>query len=732
MSQAVTPLFRFIQAPRTISHWLAPVCRSSTLFAVSVISISALVSLGGESAPTAASQQHAPVINEIMYHPPDDQEKLQFVEIHNPGSNKLDLTGWTISGDIRFRFPWGTALAPGGFAVVGRSIRELRERFGSDIPVAGVFEGRLSHNGGVITLTDPTGRSIEKVSFSDRQPWPLGADGYGGSLERICPTAPANDPFNWTAIGNSNGLEATAGHPNHFCSPKPLPIIQEVRWSAVEPAKPIQITAQVVAECDIDATTLEWCTVMGGGQTTWNQIPMRNPPGSKALNAYAAEIPSQDADRLVRFRIRARDKSGAERVCPAETEPRPTFSLGTFINTNSARIPFIKLLTMGKLKRPVGSRRQRAVMQSAGARLTELEPSWGCALVCIPPGANETQLFDHVQVRPRRGGFKVHFHKDQPLKDMTGINVIFESSPRYVLAEYLAYELYRLAGVVVPASEHVRVWVDDQPVHYYLLVEQPNQQFLRRNGLDPQGNLYKLIWYERGLVGQHEKKTNTRAGHQDLIDLAAGLSRTTGDVQWDFIQQNFNVDAMINYYAVNMCLQNWDGFFNNYFAYHDLRPGGKWQIIPWDEDKTWGDYGGASRACDWFEMPLTMGMKGDHPPGGSFLQSFFWQNQGWWRPPGHFSGPLLANPQFRCRFLARLKNLCETVFTTERMEPLIRSLEERLQPEIALRARTRRIDPRVTQREFENDIRSFRAQVAGRRRFILDALRHEPALADSN
>ena len=74
----------------------------------------------------------------------------------------------------------------------------------------------------------------------------------------------------------------------------------------------------------------------------------------------------------------------------------------------------------------------------------------------MPPGGGPVQLFDHVPIRRRGGGFKVHFQKDRRFKDMTGINVIFEGSPRWVLAEPLAYELYRRANVPAPATEYWR------------------------------------------------------------------------------------------------------------------------------------------------------------------------------------------------------------------------------------------------------------------------------------
>jgi len=41
-----------------------------------------------------------------------------------------------------------------------------------------------------------------------------------------------------------------------------------------------------------------------------------------------------------------------------------------------------------------------------------------------------------------------------------------------------------------------------------------------------------------------------------------------------------------------MILSDWDGFFNNFFAYHDVHGSGKWTMYPWDQDKTWGHHDG--------------------------------------------------------------------------------------------------------------------------------------------
>lgn len=208
------------------------------------------------------------------------------------------------------------------------------------------------------------------------------------------------------------------------------------------------------------------------------------------------------------------------------------------------------------------------------------------------------------------------------------------------------------------------------------------------------------------------------------MKLVEQLQRATGEPQWQLIQEHFNVEEFINYYAVNMCLQNWDGFFNNYFVYHDLKPGGKWEIIPWDEDKTWGEYDGGPGDYSWYAMPMPMGMAGDQPPGdlrSRFQRGPFGASM-WWRPPGWFSGPLLANPEFRKRFLARLKELCDTVFTEREFLPVILALERRLRPEVEFRAQALGQDPEAALTEFSRHMASFQRQLVNRRKFILGEL----------
>jgi len=654
------------------------------------------------------------VINEVMYHPPDDLDLLQFIELFNASETEADLSGWAFSKGIKFTFTPGTKLAPGGFLVVCRKGADFKEHYGDEIRVVGDWEGKLSHGGERVELVDAKNRVVDAVTFADHAPWPLAPDGSSASLERICPAAGA-DAANW-ASSRLPGVTRAAGSPgrtNDCYSANLPPALADVSLTPATPGPDQLVTVRAsVADVDgVKSVELLYRVAYAGKLTEETSVTLQRVSGDERKGVFEGTIPAQPASRLVRYHFRAIDAVGTERRFPSTNDLRPALTYSTFVNTNNARIPFALVWHLGDQPRSAGRGIRFGRMNLSAVRGQD-------AFIYLPAGGGEVQTFDHVRIVPRNGGFKVHFLKDQTLRGMTTINVIFENDARRVLSEPLSYELYRLAGVPAELTEHLRVWMDGRMQGYHLLVEQPNKGFLRRNGREEGGNLYKLLWYGNSLIGQHEKKTNPNSGHEDLVSLVRGLGNQRGPNQWELIQREFNVTNFINYFAVNMCIQNWDGFFNNYFTYHNPGKTGRWEIFPWDEDKTWGDYDGASSRYDWYSMPLTFGMNASGESPRNSRRGF----DGWWRPPGYFSGPLLANEEFRKRFLARLREVCQTLFTEAKMFPLINAMEQKLEPEIAVRARATGEDASAAQHQFRADIDSFRRQVINRRKFILTEL----------
>jgi len=304
-------------------------------------------------------------------------------------------------------------------------------------------------------------------------------------------------------------------------------------------------------------------------------------------------------------------------------------------------------------------------------------------------------------------GFKIHFHKDAQLKGHSAINVIYEGSERYLLQEYFAYDVYRRAGNAAPLSDFMRLWIDGRPAGYHLMIEQPNRAFLRRNKVDPEGDLYKIRWQGDSMLNQHEKRTNESTGKEKLVALVKKLEQTKGAAMWPLIQENFDVDQVATYFAVNMILSHWDGYFNNYFTHQDVAGSGKWQMYPWDQDKTWGFHDGLGPNDVFIDMPLDYASEQNHGGGP------------WWRRGGHFSRPLLANPEFRKIFLQRVRHLLEKVYTLEIYNPLLDQAAVRLEEDVKLRAKLQGQNPAEGVKLLKTNIQNLKNHLAKRREFLL-------------
>jgi hypothetical protein len=170
------------------------------------------------------------IINEIHFHPIDlaggvDNLRDEFVELHNPTTSAVDLSGWSLKGASDFVFPNGATLRPGEYIlVVGfnpttdtTSLNSFRSATGV-VPgtvIFGPFSGRLPNDGGDVEIAKPTTTpaafvNVDKVAYTDFSPWPTDTDGDGGSVQRISRSVIGNDPANWSGVSPTPGRESSA------------------------------------------------------------------------------------------------------------------------------------------------------------------------------------------------------------------------------------------------------------------------------------------------------------------------------------------------------------------------------------------------------------------------------------------------------------------------------------------------------------------------------------------
>ncbi len=171
---------------------------------------------GADPTPGAAnsiSTNRDIVINEIMYHPIDDDLEKEYVELFNRGNSSVDLTGWALTRGVNWAFADGTVMGPRSYLVVARNPALIRSLHG--LP-AGVVVGPgpadqialdsfgiLRDGGERVTLKDALGRTVDTVNYRDGGEWSRWPDGHGSSLELIDPDQDNRLGQSWDASDDS-------------------------------------------------------------------------------------------------------------------------------------------------------------------------------------------------------------------------------------------------------------------------------------------------------------------------------------------------------------------------------------------------------------------------------------------------------------------------------------------------------------------------------------------------
>ncbi|MES2705658.1 MAG: lamin tail domain-containing protein [Verrucomicrobiota bacterium] len=177
--------------------------------------------------------------NELHYHP-QDPAAPEWVELHNQMSIRVNLGGWTIRGGIDYQFPENTVLEAGAKLVVSAMA-------GTPAGALGPFTGKLDNKGEEVTLHERWGRLMDRITYTDADPWPAAADGGGFTLAKKQPNALSDEPGNWRT---SAAVEGTPGAENFPAVAESTPryaAVAGTEWrydpgTAAPPAEWIQLT----------------------------------------------------------------------------------------------------------------------------------------------------------------------------------------------------------------------------------------------------------------------------------------------------------------------------------------------------------------------------------------------------------------------------------------------------------------------------------------------------------
>ena len=154
------------------------------------------------------------VFTEVMYHPPAGG--YEYVEVQNLTATPFDIANWELSGGANFTFPdfnSGTPLnsflkAFERVVICNTDPTSFRATYSvpDSVRIFGPWTGVLSNGGERINLKDKNGVPLCTLSYDDRAPWPVEADGTGQSLTLTDTSFAIDDYRVWTSTSPTPGF----------------------------------------------------------------------------------------------------------------------------------------------------------------------------------------------------------------------------------------------------------------------------------------------------------------------------------------------------------------------------------------------------------------------------------------------------------------------------------------------------------------------------------------------
>ncbi|MGV3531973.1 MAG: CotH kinase family protein, partial [Chthoniobacteraceae bacterium] len=477
----------------------------------------------------------APVLTEIMFHPagtPEPQAE-EWLEIHNPDPDPVNLSGWKISRGVQFTLPAATVLPPDGYLVIAADVARFQAKHpGSTAAVIGGWTGRLSNSGETIRLENSTGNTVDEVTYADEGDWALRvrgalhfghrgwdwlseADGSGRTLERRSTWLPGSSGQNW---GSSGAMGGTPGAVNSLAAEDVAPLISEVKHKPDIPRviDPITISCELHDEGAGATATLHW----RNGTGLWQTAQMRDVDKDGDVEAT---IPEQANLSVIEFYIAATD-GALSRTWPAPActsdpaDPVPTFgqvanALLQVDNTFSQSADFTAPGTQPIYRIIMtGEERQELATIGSGFPDADSDARMNATFISHDGTGVKTRYLAGVRNRGNssRLGPPNNYHVSFPSDDRWNGRTSFQLNARAPHSQALGEALFARAGIATQRTSIVQVRVNGTdaangtPQMYgrYVLLESLDGDWAEAHYPDdPDGNLYRLDDHDPNPVG---------------------------------------------------------------------------------------------------------------------------------------------------------------------------------------------------------------------------------------
>ena len=634
------------------------------------------------------------------YHPTPGVENIreEYIELFNPASEPVNLSGWRFTNGVDFIFP-DVTLGQGQYLVVAADPCTFAVKYPNVTNVVGGWNGRLSNSGEVIELEDSAGRRIDKVHYCDEGDWSarvLGPqdyghrgwvwsdehDGGGKSLELINFAMPNEYGQNWTA-SKVNG--DTPGAANSSADGDIAPLILDVIHFPIIPssAESVTVSAKIIDELTTGViVTLHY---RKDGEPNFSTIAMfddgRHCDGQAGDGLYSAAIPDQPNRTIIEFYIKAADAAANERSFPAPSivdgVPKQVTNLLYQVDDSfdpnwvSGSQPIYYLIM---------TEAERADLAYIGSRDPDAYSRVRMNSTFISIDGMQTQLRYRVGIRNRgqgsrsniRGGdYRNNYHVDFPHDRLwNGVTAIAINN-RYGYIQLLGSEVWKAAGLPAADVKAIQLRINGRNLAQtnnhmygsYVALEVIDSDFVENQfPEDPDGNAYicaNNVAADLSYKGDnpnnyrnyYEKSTNVAEDNfNDLIHLVYVLNNTPPQSFVQDVSQVINLEQWLRFLAVDALAGNLEGGFttpkgDDYALYRGIVDTRFW-LIPHDLDTLFG--------------------QGDHAPDINRNILVYAGLDG--------LHELLTHPDIIPMYYSQLIELINTVFSPQNFDPLVDQL----------------------------------------------------------
>ena len=281
------------------------------------------------------------------------------------------------------------------------------------------------------------------------------------------------------------------------------------------------------------------------------------------------------------------------------------------------------------------------------------------------------QTFSPIDVRKK--GFIGSLSDDKPSLKLDLVeyddDLNFEGAERLTLnnavsdgsliRQCIGYGIFADAGIAAPRCSFTHVHVNGVDMGVYVNIEPVKEPFLARHFGDGSGNLYEgtLSDFDTEYIGTLEKKTNEDDPDRSDVNALVAALQADDDALISELEAVMDLDWFFTYWATEVLVMHRDGYAsntNNFYVYADPTDG-RLHFMPWGTDDILHDDGG-----DDFGSPNTS----------------VYAN-------GVLARTLYQHPEGQARYLARLRELLDTVWREDVFAARVATMVTVLTPELS-------------------------------------------------